>query len=1308
MGDFFTLFDSFIKSITNELIELIFSGFPTPEKQPNSPYSTCGWNLNNMPLLPSSLFCHIRNDISGMMIPWLYVGMMFSTFCWHTEDHYTYSINYLHWGDTKTWYGVPSSDATKFETAMKKHLPELFEKNPDLLFHLTTIFSPQKLVNENVKVFACDQRQGEFVITFPQSYHGGFNHGYNFAEAVNFALPDWLPYGLDCVQTYRQFNKPPVFSHDELVINTARKDLSVPNAHMLKSEMEQLLVRESKFRTDARTKYGEKLTESVGSEDSQSHQCDTCKMHLHVTALLCTNCKKSGCLDHFDTICCCEIKVPVLHCSHTDEDLQAICEIVLKASNKPEEWRIKYRNIMSQTRKPTLKTLQTLITSAEKIPGVVMEEVTQLRSFLADCVEWCNAAQKELQKRKRSKSSTNSHTSNSGTSSSSDRISLKQVENLLSRAEEMRFDAPEIKNLQTLLSDVIEFRESATTLLTKPDIRYEELKFQYDIGTALDVDIEEVDLLFAKMGELRWCSEVEAFLSNPRGGNYEDVMQYLTRAKEVRVPITHELCVALLERKSLGEEWDLKANLLLKQKVITEEELEKVVKEGLETNVATGVDLFEKVISMLERLRKWRLKVRKVLDLEAALETSVKKEDTDSSSAMEVDSAAAEPQEQPTTTSKPPSPTPSNASSPSSTQSRRVASDIRALIKEMDDSPIKPTELTTLKDAIKPIDDWTLSGKKLFVKPNTPKSFSIILGDILTNAYNVTKVESGKETYCLCRGGAEGFMVECDSCKDWYHGVCVKVNRKDVKDQPSYTCPICNPALPIYRGCMRPGLEKVVALLETSKNLKYLPEEVESLETIVELMQKFREEVNTVLDETIDTTSEEAVAGYVSRLKDYCRCAEGLTIDIGTSVDYLRGKIFELAPPPEDDEEAEDPSALYCICRKPYQKKNPMIMCDKCQDWFHFSCVGLNADEADKMTAYDCPVCLGLVKLPEKEVVVEKQVTTATIDVAVPAPSAEQKVAEPTGTEVDQPLKKIKLKLPFGATSPRAASVLGEDDAVVVAAVAAAAAAVKGNENAAASTKTSTKKASGTPKPKTKTPKKAAVDQLQAAQSSTSTVIATTSVAEGSSTSTSITSTPAPAAEGEAPPKKQRKPRAPKDPNAEPKKRPRKPKATQAPPPQSLPSFATAGPVVQVPDAMPMQPGAAPVPAAVHPNYAITGPEMQILHELFGANAYQFRTVFEHYKQTIPFFATAPTEQQKTMFTQAYLTYMQMMQQQQQQAMQYGQQPHASAMYSGPQQEPIMPIVHYPQQQPAPQNPQQQPQEARYQYPQQQPDNGSA
>ena len=76
------------------------SGFPKKhqvETAEEERYAKSGWNLNNMPNLRGSVLSYIDADISGMKVPWVYVGMCFSCFCWHIEDHWSYSINYLHW-----------------------------------------------------------------------------------------------------------------------------------------------------------------------------------------------------------------------------------------------------------------------------------------------------------------------------------------------------------------------------------------------------------------------------------------------------------------------------------------------------------------------------------------------------------------------------------------------------------------------------------------------------------------------------------------------------------------------------------------------------------------------------------------------------------------------------------------------------------------------------------------------------------------------------------------------------------------------------------------------------------------------------------------------------------------------------------------------------------------------------------------------------------------------------------------------------------------------------------------------------------
>lgn len=105
-----------------------------------------------------------------------------------------------------------------FEEAFRKALPGHFEKQPDLLFHLTTLLSPRILHQYGVPVYTTTQHEGEFVITFPNSYHGGFNMGFNCAEAVNFAPADWFRFGRPGTERFRNFRKPSVVSHEGLLM----------------------------------------------------------------------------------------------------------------------------------------------------------------------------------------------------------------------------------------------------------------------------------------------------------------------------------------------------------------------------------------------------------------------------------------------------------------------------------------------------------------------------------------------------------------------------------------------------------------------------------------------------------------------------------------------------------------------------------------------------------------------------------------------------------------------------------------------------------------------------------------------------------------------------------------------------------------------------------------------------------------------------------------------------------------------------------------------------------------------------------
>jgi len=94
------------------------------------------------------------------------------------------SINYHHCGASKTWYGIPGHAASDFEKVVRNHVydREILSSEGDheafnVLLGKTTMFPPNILLEHGVPVYKAVQKPGEFIITFPRSYHAGFSHG---------------------------------------------------------------------------------------------------------------------------------------------------------------------------------------------------------------------------------------------------------------------------------------------------------------------------------------------------------------------------------------------------------------------------------------------------------------------------------------------------------------------------------------------------------------------------------------------------------------------------------------------------------------------------------------------------------------------------------------------------------------------------------------------------------------------------------------------------------------------------------------------------------------------------------------------------------------------------------------------------------------------------------------------------------------------------------------------------------------------------------------------------------------------------
>lgn len=92
----------------------------------NEMEGTAGWKLSNSPWnlqviarSPGSLTRFMPDDIPGVTSPMVYIGMLFSWFAWHVEDHELHSMNFLHTGSPKTWYAVPGDYAFAFEEVIR-------------------------------------------------------------------------------------------------------------------------------------------------------------------------------------------------------------------------------------------------------------------------------------------------------------------------------------------------------------------------------------------------------------------------------------------------------------------------------------------------------------------------------------------------------------------------------------------------------------------------------------------------------------------------------------------------------------------------------------------------------------------------------------------------------------------------------------------------------------------------------------------------------------------------------------------------------------------------------------------------------------------------------------------------------------------------------------------------------------------------------------------------------------------------------------------------------------------------------------
>ncbi|XP_069709805.1 protein Jumonji isoform X2 [Phaenicophaeus curvirostris] len=247
------------------------SGFPVGKSEP---FSRHGWNLTVLPNNTGSILRHL-GAVPGVTIPWLNIGMVFSTSCWSRDQNHLPYIDYLHTGADCIWYCIPAAEENKLDDVVHTLLQANGTPGLEML-ESNVMISPEVLCKEGIRVHRTVQQSGQFVVCFPGSFVSKVCCGYSVSETVHFATTQWTSMGFKTAKEMKRRRIAKPFSMEKLLYQIATAEAKKENGPTL-STISSLLgeLRDTELR-QRRQLYEAGLHSSAryGSHDSSSTGMD--------------------------------------------------------------------------------------------------------------------------------------------------------------------------------------------------------------------------------------------------------------------------------------------------------------------------------------------------------------------------------------------------------------------------------------------------------------------------------------------------------------------------------------------------------------------------------------------------------------------------------------------------------------------------------------------------------------------------------------------------------------------------------------------------------------------------------------------------------------------------------------------------------------------------------------------------------------------------------------------------------------------------------------------------------------------------
>uniref|UniRef100_A0A8C1GYS7 [histone H3]-trimethyl-L-lysine(4) demethylase n=1 Tax=Cyprinus carpio TaxID=7962 RepID=A0A8C1GYS7_CYPCA len=994
------------------------SGFPvkngtfkvSPEEEG---YLSSGWNLNNMPVLDASVLTHVTADICGMKLPWLYVGMCFSSFCWHIEDHWSYSINYLHWGEPKTWYGAPGYAAEQLENVMKNLAPELFESQPDLLHQLVTIMNPNVLMEHGVPIYRTNQCAGEFVITFPRAYHSGFNQGFNFAEAVNFCTADWMPLGRQCVEHYRSLNRYCVFSHDEMTCNIATKanTLELELASAVQKDMCAMILEEKMLR-EKTYKLGVWHSQQVDYDllPDEERQCAKCRTTCYLSAITCP-CSPDQlvCLHHIEDLCSCPARSYTLNYKYTLAELKPLFQALTTRAESYEDWASKVKKILKADQDNKKFALgcnfKKLIVEAEKKTYPETDLLSHLRQVIQNADRCTSMAQQLLNGKRQTRY-------RSGGGKSQNQLTVEELRSFVNQLYDLPCSIRQAPFLKALLNRVEQFQQDSSDLLAEDMPGSSALHGLLDEGASLDVELPQLAVLRQRLEQARWVEAVQEASDQPADLSLDCMRRLIDQGVGLAPHACVEKTMARLqELLTVCEHWEEKAhNMLTARPLYSIETLEAAIQEvdsipaylpsclqlkdcvsrarewimeadGLQAgghipglgalselvSRARGISVMLEPLSRLESLvsevQAWKESAAKTFLLRNA-----------SHSLLEVLCPRCE----------------TGSQKSKSKKNKDVSVPCKKVEVKLDSLFDVEKALSTSKDTASAM--ATLSD----VHQKELESLSML------RTSNESKLQSSPSclapTVCLCHTVPAGPMLQCELCRDAYHSGCVP-GFKDIQTGLPWLCPLC-------KRSEKPPLDKVLPLLASLQRIRVRLPEGDALRYVIERTVRWQHKVQQVSPTQHQNGKVSLICSNIISLKINENMTPFLFIFMFHSINMMQepekleknskrrlekenieGQHIGKTKKPKkkkpkmnkerrreekqttspsnslsdlsySDDSEEDWSVCSAKqCQQPEGNEVNWVQCDgSCNQWFHQICVGVSAEQAENED-YICVSC---------------------------------------------------------------------------------------------------------------------------------------------------------------------------------------------------------------------------------------------------------------------------------------------------------------------------------------------------------------